>query len=1218
MFIARRYRRRAFFPFFAAITILALSHCAWAAPFAKRITYTQPNGTPVELWGEGNEFVAVFETLDGYTVVFDENQLAYCYAQVAPDGRQMVSTGVQVPVADPAALGLAPHLRLSPEVVREQAASRYAQWDAAMGISERWSALKAASLSDPDRARFAPPSTPTVGLKMGLTMLIDFTDDPGTVPRAEIINFCNGDNYKGFGNNGSVKKYFQYNSNGKLTYSNAVTLYIRAPKPKSAYNNVSKDAGDQARTLIVDTITVMKSMTNYATEIVPLLANLTTDNRGEVVAFNVFYAGGNGNVWSKGLWPHSWSLASAVQVAPDGKKVRRYQISNIGTQLEIGTFVHENGHMLCGYPDFYDYTGSSQGVGNWCLMAGGSWGGSQSNPGSNPAQISAYLKRASGWATTIDLNISSSLIATVTASPGTNFNVFYRYAKPGTSTEYYLAECRYKTDRDASLPGSGVAIWHIDELGDNSSVNLNPNNSHNNYEATLVQADNLWDLEKNRNGGDDKDLYYLGNTVRGYTNQFSDSTLPKARWWNGSASGLVLRGFSAIGTTMTFSVGTNDPVPVIVGQPASLTVLAGMPASFSATAAGQPPLAFQWLKNGSAVVGATQSAYNIAVTQPVQAGGYSVRVTNEFGATTSQVATLTVIPTIPLASALNTSNLTWATESTKPWYGQTNSSHDAVAAARSFWIGAGQQTTLWATNTGPGTLRFWWKLASKSGTDTLTFSVISGGYTNRLSLQGDSDWREETVLLPDGTHILQWTYAKQSDAAEEDMALLDEIRIQAGATLPRIVRQPVGRNTLAATPVTFLVEALGTPPLAYQWRFNGADLPGATSSVLTVPNPGAQDTGFYSVRVANNHASAQSVEVYLGIVPMVVGGDNAFGQMEVSQLATNAVAISAGAWHSLALREDGQVLAWGGNYEGQCAVPASVSNPKALAAGGYHSLALMPDRTVIGWGANYSGQTTVPAGLKDVVAIAAGSWHSLALRANGTVVAWGDNSFGQTTVPANLTEVTAIAAGGNHNLALRRDGTVVAWGENTDASGGFVGQSVVPMGLPKAVAIAAGEYHSLAVTAEGKVVAWGDDSGGQCQPPVGLADVVAVAGGGGHSVALKRDSTVAAWGYNWNGQTAFAPAITNVVAIAAGSSHTLLLLGRPPAPFALSQAVRDQNRFTVRFPTLGGKNYTLEGQVGLPGTNWSPISTVPGTGGVQSLSDVNATNSQRFYRVRQW
>jgi hypothetical protein len=88
-----------------------------------------------------------------------------------------------------------------------------------------------------------------------------------------------------------------------------------------------------------------------------------------------------------------------------------------------------------------------------------------------------------------------------------------------------------------------------------------------------------------------------------------------------------------------------------------------------------------------------------------------------------------------------------------------------------------------------------------------------------------------------------------------------------------------------------------------------------------------------------------------------------------------------------------------------------------------HSLALRRDGTVVAWGCRNGadwGQCTVPTDLSDVVAIAAGTESSLALRHDGTVVAWGCrlNDFGQCTVPTGLSSVTAIAAGDVHGLAL--------------------------------------------------------------------------------------------------------------------------------------------------------------------------------------------------------
>jgi hypothetical protein len=90
----------------------------------------------------------------------------------------------------------------------------------------------------------------------------------------------------------------------------------------------------------------------------------------------------------------------------------------------------------------------------------------------------------------------------------------------------------------------------------------------------------------------------------------------------------------------------------------------------------------------------------------------------------------------------------------------------------------------------------------------------------------------------------------------------------------------------------------------------------------------------------------------------------------------------------------------------------------AIAAGGEHSLALRSDGTVVAWGDNGSGVSTVSADLTGVIAIAAGGRHSLALKSDGKVVAWGNNFYGVSTVPASLPSVTAIAAGNFYNLAI--------------------------------------------------------------------------------------------------------------------------------------------------------------------------------------------------------
>jgi PASTA domain/Regulator of chromosome condensation (RCC1) repeat len=227
-------------------------------------------------------------------------------------------------------------------------------------------------------------------------------------------------------------------------------------------------------------------------------------------------------------------------------------------------------------------------------------------------------------------------------------------------------------------------------------------------------------------------------------------------------------------------------------------------------------------------------------------------------------------------------------------------------------------------------------------------------------------------------------------------------------------------------------------------------------------------------------------------------------------------------------------------------VPGGLSGVTAIAAGHFHSLALKSDRTVVAWGCSGGfdyGQCSVPGGLSGVTAIAAGTDHSLALKNDGTVVAWGCVGFdhGQCIVPGGLSGVTAIAAGTVHSLALKSDGTVVAWG----CGPGFdYGQCSVPGGLSGVTAVAAGHTQSLALKNDGTVVAWGCGAFdyGQCNVPGGLSDVTAIAAGYGHSLALKADRTVVGWGCgpNFNfGQCAAPTGLSHVTAISAGDFHSL-------------------------------------------------------------------------------
>lgn len=226
---------------------------------------------------------------------------------------------------------------------------------------------------------------------------------------------------------------------------------------------------------------------------------------------------------------------------------------------------------------------------------------------------------------------------------------------------------------------------------------------------------------------------------------------------------------------------------------------------------------------------------------------------------------------------------------------------------------------------------------------------------------------------------------------------------------------------------------------------------------------------------------------------------------------------------------------------------------RLIAAGNEHSLALKPDGTVWAWGFNKHGQlgdgtTTLERytavqvqGLRRVVAIAAGDRHSLAVKADGTVWAWGWNQEGElgggawprgSATPVQtktLTHMIAVAAGRGRSLALKSDGTVWVWGEAIrERDDGTWCNSIIPVqvkGLMNIIAVAAGFSHFLALKTDGTVWAWGINSSfalgdGTRESRLvplkvnGLTNVIAIAAGNSYSLAVKADGTVWAWGRN--------------------------------------------------------------------------------------------------------
>ncbi len=254
--------------------------------------------------------------------------------------------------------------------------------------------------------------------------------------------------------------------------------------------------------------------------------------------------------------------------------------------------------------------------------------------------------------------------------------------------------------------------------------------------------------------------------------------------------------------------------PAIVTQPADKLVAAGTTVEFSVVAAGSPPLTYQWLKNGTAMVGSTNQTLVLSNVSSANDGDYTVLVSNAVGSVTSNAANLEVLqaPTILQQPASQT-----------------------VLAGR-----------------------------------TIILDVAVGG-----SVPYTFAWYKDGVLLPNETlPSLRFTIIRMEDSGTYTFKVSNVVGSATTTPIvlrvvspPVVTRQPATLALRVGGTATFSVEVSGTAPFTYQWQKDYGNIPGATNSQWVIPSVGQQDVGTYTVIVTNEVGNVRSQEAYLAIVP---------------------------------------------------------------------------------------------------------------------------------------------------------------------------------------------------------------------------------------------------------------------------------------------------------------------------------------------------------------
>ena len=376
----------------------------------------------------------------------------------------------------------------------------------------------------------AAPSTGSRKLH-ALALMVDFSDNQGTRQPAEfrtmLFDPANPD---------SMTSIYKELSGGLLEVTGEVIGYVRAPQPYGYYTAGESGTGDNYPNntpgLLFDALTEFCKNDN--------LKRFDTDGDGFVDGIFLIHAGGGAEAEpdpakrKEMIWSHKWVLPQTFV----NKGVKVFAYSTEPEDGRVGVFSHEFGHVL-GLPDLYDISYRAEGVGKWCLMAAGSWGGN----GKKPVRLSAWCLSKLGWIT--PKRMASPTGKVLKLEPiAKNPDHCYRVSiGAATGPEYFLLEHRPDIERDGELPAGGLLIWHVDETRSDNTNTAAPL-------VGLIQADGRGDLEAARNQGDPGDVF-PGSTSK---TKIDDNTTPHTRANDGNTSGIAFSNISRSSAPMLVSV----------------------------------------------------------------------------------------------------------------------------------------------------------------------------------------------------------------------------------------------------------------------------------------------------------------------------------------------------------------------------------------------------------------------------------------------------------------------------------------------------------------------------------------------------------------------------------------------------------------------------------------------------------------------------------------
>ena len=506
---------------------------------------SQSDGTTIKVSQAGDEHLHYYITEDNVPL-YEAADNRYCYLTI--ENGKLHNSGV---LAHESAARSAKELQVMNTIHDLAPIARQ------MAAKKRSAAKRCVR---PDRLPSKDDISVFKGSKKALVILAAFSDKSFSKGDDAIVKFydevLNQEGYSQNGAAGSVHDYFKDMSRGEFDLTFDIVGPVKVSKSATYYGGPSPIMGgaDHIGEFITEAIKKADEKCDIDWK------KYDWDDDGEVEQVFVLYAGyGQATGGPTGtIWPNAWTLDEALQnndgnggFSIDGVFINQYACSNelyldSGTvPMGLGVFCHEFSHCM-GLPDMYDTNyGSTPTMGDWDLLAGGSYNGPQ-GIGWCPAGWTSYERAYAGWLELTELK-AGDIIKGMTSLEEADGKAYVIY-NDNHKDEYYLLENHKGMGWDKYTPENGLLIIHVDydkDLFDNNIVNskgeFTPAEGYDRYFTN--DHPRMAPFSRVRSIQNDTYFYtYPMDAPRGVVDSLTDTSKPAAELYNALADGSKLMG----------------------------------------------------------------------------------------------------------------------------------------------------------------------------------------------------------------------------------------------------------------------------------------------------------------------------------------------------------------------------------------------------------------------------------------------------------------------------------------------------------------------------------------------------------------------------------------------------------------------------------------------------------------------------------------------------